>query len=69
MSGMVAYSGRISDHLYRDCPALARWKDSPYGSPRLGKRLNGLVDPDGTDICVLCWNTFDQRRKAAQNPR
>jgi len=58
MSGHVAYAGRISDHLYQDCPALLRWKDSPYGSPGLGKRLVDLVDPEGTDICKLCLNVW-----------
>lgn len=55
MNEHAAYEGRISDHLYQDCPAIQRWKDSPYGSSTLGRRLNGLVDPEGTDICRICY--------------
>ena len=58
MTGHVAYAGRISDHLYQDCPAIQRWKDSPYGSRYLGRRLQGTVDPEGTDICLICFNIW-----------
>ncbi len=66
MSGHVAYAGRISDHLYQDCPALQRWKDSPYGDnqfgmPDLGAKLVGLVDPNGTDICGLCFIVWENK--------
>ena len=72
MISHVAYAGRISDHLYPDCPALMRWKGSPYGDkqhglPDLGRRLAGLVDPEGTDICAICFNVWadeDLQRRA-----
>ncbi len=72
MTGHVAYAGRISDHLYQDCPALQRWKESQYSSPGLGRLLQGLVDPEGTDICKLCYNVWKadedlQRRADAYN--
>ncbi len=63
MSGHVAYAGRISDHLYQDCPALQRWKDSPYGSPGLGRLLLGTVDPEGTDICLICFNVWKEAHR------
>jgi len=68
VSGHVAYAGRISDHLYPNCPALLRWKDSPYGDkqfgmPDLGVRLAGLVDPAGTDICSLCFNVWKEAHR------
>lgn len=54
MNGHLAYSGVTCDHLYPDCPAIDRWKTSPYGSQGVGRLLKGLVDPEGTDICGLC---------------
>jgi len=51
-----AWFGRFDgpDHLYRNCPALARV--TPYDGAWPRKTLD-LVDPLGSDICGWCvWN-------------
>ena len=67
MSGHLAWSGVTCDHLYPDCPAIARWRDSPFNQHGVGRVLQGLVDPAGTDICGLCsqrWKDDELQRRA-----
>lgn len=56
----VAYFGRFEgpDHLFVNCPALARVK--PWKQPWPAITLD-LVDPHGTDLCGWCVRTWNLR--------
>ena len=67
MSGHLAWSGVTCNHLYLDCPSIARWRYSPFYQHGVGRVLQGLVDPEGTDICGLCfkrWEADELQRRA-----
>lgn len=60
------------DHLYPDCPALARttpwhgWGRTFGGEHTEGgwpRRALGDVDPLGTDICGLCRRRWQQKQR------
>ena len=45
--------GEYVDHLYEQCPARRR---------QGGARGQGMVDPEGTDICGWCYRVWKARQ-------
>jgi len=63
MTGRVAFRGVGVDHLYPDCPSLQRSRNSrSWFAPIVGQRLQGLVDPEGSDVCGLCQMRWKRTR-------
>ncbi len=65
MSNHVAFVGVTVDHLYSDCPTLARTqKHSAHVEHgglwvrRVGDRCVDLIDPEGSDVCGLCYRRW-----------
>ncbi len=61
---VVAYFGRFQgpDHLYPNCPALARIK--PWRQPWPAQTIDH-VDPQGTDLCGWCQRVWKSRGRTA----
>ena len=65
MTGHPAYKGYTCDHLYVDCPSLARVTDAAKARWGIGERYEGTINPAGTDVCMLCVHRWKRSRNAA----
>ena len=66
MSQHEAFRGYTCDHLYLRCPAVQRAIGAPealrYPDLAAGTRLEGTVDPLGTDVCGWCRSVYIAKR-------
>ncbi len=65
MTGHVAYKGYTCDHLFVDCPSLARVTDAAKARWGIGGRLQGGINPFGSDVCMICVYRWKGGRDAA----
>jgi hypothetical protein len=65
MTGHPAYKGYTCDHLYPDCPSLARVTDAAKTRWGIGERLVGFINPAGGDVCMMCVHRWKGGRDAA----
>ena len=62
MTGHVAYRGYTCDHLYVDCPSLARVTDAAKARWGIGERLQDGINPAGSDVCMICVHRWKKER-------
>jgi len=60
---VTAFRGLTTDHLYDTCPSLVRSVERQPLVYGIGQRLQGEVDPLGTDICGWCQRVWIARNK------
>ncbi|HEY7822148.1 MAG TPA: hypothetical protein VIG24_04920 [Acidimicrobiia bacterium] len=64
------YLGIYVDHLYADCPSVVKQRGRtrcgcnyhPENVARVGDRSLGTVDPEGSDICSLCYRRWKRKQ-------
>lgn len=66
-----AFLGIYVDHLYDNCPTVAKQRgrtrcgcSHPHDeAARVGDKALGTVDPEGSDICVLCYRRWKRTQE------